>query len=78
MGVQTFDPALLARMGRSAFGDEASIEKLIGTAREAGFTVSGDFLFNLPGQKREAMLRDVARARTIGLDQACFYHLVLY
>ncbi len=78
MGIQTFDPGWLAKMGRANFGDATSIEKLVQQAKNLGFTVSGDFLINLPGQSRELMLKDVERARSIGLDQACFYHLVLH
>jgi len=29
MGIQTFDARMLARMGRSAFGDERTVRKLV-------------------------------------------------
>ena len=41
-------------------------------------TVSGDMLFNLPGQTLDEMLADVRRAIDIGLDHIGLYHLVLF
>lgn len=77
MGVQTFDPAQIARMGRSAFGDRGVIEEVLEHARGLGLTVSGDFLFNLPGQTRDQMRSDADTAIALGFDQVCLYHLVL-
>jgi oxygen-independent coproporphyrinogen-3 oxidase len=77
MGVQTFDPEQIARMGRTAFGDRAAIEKVVAYAKELGCTVSGDFLFNLPGQTIERMRADLDAAVAMGFDQVCLYHLVL-
>src|SRR6185369_1639571 len=47
MGVQTFDEAMLARMGRSHFGDRRDVARVIEKAHRRGLTVSGDFLVNL-------------------------------
>ena len=41
-------------------------------------TVSGDLLFNLPGQSLSEMLSDISNADQIGLDQICLYHLVMF
>jgi oxygen-independent coproporphyrinogen-3 oxidase len=78
MGIQTFDSRMLERMGRGAFGDERTIRKLVGKCKAMGITTSGDFLFNLPGQRCATMLDDVDRALDAGLEQICLYNLVLY
>lgn len=78
MGVQTFDPAWLARMGRTAFGDRALIGRALDQARERGLATSVDLLANLPGQPLAAMLEDVRTAAELGADQICAYHLVLH
>ncbi len=78
MGIQTFDDAQLERMGRTAIGGPAAVEKAVHAAKELGFSTSGDLLFNLPGQSRAQMLADVDRAIELGLDQVCVYHLVLF
>jgi oxygen-independent coproporphyrinogen-3 oxidase len=77
MGVQTFDPELLERMGRTRFGDRTTVEKVVRKAHREGMTASGDFLINLPAQNRTRMIEDVRRAADLGLDQICVYHLVL-
>ncbi|MBI3929746.1 MAG: Fe-S oxidoreductase [Armatimonadetes bacterium] len=78
MGVQTFDPDQIRGMGREAFGDRHTVAAVVESAHARGFTTSGDFLLNLPGQSREAMLSDTASAMAMGLDQICLYHLVLF
>jgi len=78
MGVQSFDPTQLERMGRTAIGGPASVEKALKHARERGYTTSADMLINLPHQPRPMMLRDLATAVTLGFDQICLYHLVLF
>lgn len=78
MGVQTFDEARLAQMGRSAFGTPQTFREVVEYAHKLGFTVSGDLLFNLPGQTRDEMLADVRRAIDIGLDHIGLYHLVMF
>ncbi len=77
VGVQTFDPAWLAKMGRTAFGDAQTFAAVVKTAHARGMTVSCDLLFNLPGQPLEAAIGDVDRAIAIGFDQICIYNLVL-
>ncbi len=78
MGVQTFDPVQLERMGRSAFGSREQIAELVELAHTRGFTVSGDLLFNLPGQTLEQMRGDLRTAVEMGFDQICLYHLVMF
>jgi coproporphyrinogen III oxidase-like Fe-S oxidoreductase len=78
MGIQTFERSQIERMGRQSFGDEKMINGIVRYAHELGLTVSGDFLFALPGQTLEQMCDDMDRAIDCGLDQICLYHLVLY
>lgn len=78
MGIQTFDGAQIARMGRGAFGDRAGVEGVVREAHARGMTVSGDLLFDLPGQTLDQMLADVDTAVGLGLDHVCLYHLVLF
>jgi oxygen-independent coproporphyrinogen-3 oxidase len=78
MGVQTFDEARLRQMGRQAFGDERTFRQVVELAHSRGLTVSGDLLFNLPGQSLDEMHRDVHKADEIGLDHLGLYHLVLF
>jgi oxygen-independent coproporphyrinogen-3 oxidase len=77
MGVQTFDPQWLRRMGRDAFGDPPLIQQVVEAAHRRGFTASADLLFNLPGRSLGQTLEDVRCAIDIGFDQICVYNLVL-
>ncbi len=77
MGVQTFDPAWLRRMGRDAFGDRDDLQRVVDSAHRRGFTASADLLFNLPGARTRRALADVRAAIELGLDQICVYNLVL-
>jgi oxygen-independent coproporphyrinogen-3 oxidase len=78
LGIQTFLPAQLERMGRRAFGDAADFARVTAEARARGFTTSADMLFDLPGQTRDEILADARAAVDLGLDQVCFYHLVMF
>jgi oxygen-independent coproporphyrinogen-3 oxidase len=78
MGIQTFDEAQLARMGRLAFGTKETFADVASYAQRAGMTVSGDLMFNLPGQSLAAMRDDLRQAVDLELDQICLYHLVLF
>lgn len=77
MGVQTFDPGQIERMGRQSFGDQKTVKEIVRYAHSLDLTTSGDFLFALPGQTLEQMRDDVDRAIDCGFDQICLYHLVL-
>jgi oxygen-independent coproporphyrinogen-3 oxidase len=78
MGVQTFDEALLRRMGRTHFGDRQCIRRVVHKALGKGFQVSGDLLFNLPDQSLENMKADVAELADMGFSQISLYHLVMF
>jgi oxygen-independent coproporphyrinogen-3 oxidase len=78
IGVQTFEPGYLRMMGRESFGDEMLVRRLVRRCASLEITTSCDLLFNLPGQSRELMLRDVDTAVSMGLDQVCLYNLVLH
>ncbi len=77
MGVQTFDPAWLKKMGRERFGDRENVRAVVGAAREADMTVSIDLLINLPERSLPACLDDLARACELEPEQICLYNLVL-
>jgi oxygen-independent coproporphyrinogen-3 oxidase len=78
MGVQSFDPRQLERMGRLAFGDRALVERVVATAHRSAMTTSVDLVFNLPGQSVAQALADVDSASAAGFDQICVYNLVLH
>jgi hypothetical protein len=71
MGMQTFDETQLRRMGRTAFGTSATFQEVVHLGHSLGYSVSGDLLFNLPGQTQSEMRRDVERALALGLDHIC-------
>src|SRR5262249_32667101 len=73
-----FDEDQLHRMGRLAFGTADTFREVVREGHARGFTVSGDLLFNLPGQTLQQMRDDVARAIDLGLDHLGLYHLVLF
>ncbi len=78
MGIQTFDQERLRQMGRLGFGNAETFRKVVQLGHARGLTVSGDLLFNLPGQPLDAMKDDVRRAIEIGLDHLGLYHLVMF
>ncbi len=78
MGIQSFSRSWQIKMGRAAFGDSDLIAQVVAMAHSRNMTVSGDLLFNLPGQSLSEMLADVAIGSQMGFDQLCLYHLVLF
>lgn len=78
IGAQTFEPNYLRMMGRESFGDAELVRRLVRRCRSLDIATSCDLLFNLPGQERADMLRDVDTAVSLGLDQICIYNLILY
>src|SRR5262249_29261012 len=78
MGIQTFDEDRLRQMGRLGFGNAQTFREVVALAHRLGFTISGDLLYNLPGQSLEAMRKDLARGVEIGLDHIGLYHLVMF
>lgn len=75
MGVQTLDPAWLARMGRAGFGDRDDLARVVSAAHARGMTASADLLVNLPGPHDP--IADVEGCAALGFDQVCLYNLVL-
>lgn len=78
LGVQSFSRAWQIRMGRAGFGDSAVFGQVVELAHARKMTVSGDLLFNLPGQSLSEMLEDAVVGAQMGFDQLCLYHLVLF
>lgn len=78
MGIQTFDEARLRQMGRLGFGTATTFRDVVRLGHARGFTVSGDLLFNLPGQPLTAMRDDIGQAIELGLDHLGLYHLVMF
>jgi coproporphyrinogen III oxidase-like Fe-S oxidoreductase len=78
MGIQSFSKQWQTKMGRAGFGDSHVFAQVVEMAHSRKMTVSGDLLFNLPGQSLSEMLSDVSCGEEIGLDQICLYHLVMF
>ncbi|HEX4883990.1 MAG TPA: radical SAM family heme chaperone HemW [Casimicrobiaceae bacterium] len=75
IGVQSFDPAKLAALGRIHDADEAR------RATEAAMMIFGnvnlDLMFALPGQTLDGCEADVAEALAFGTPHLSFYQLTL-
>ena len=78
LGLQSFSRDWQIKMGRAGFGDSALFAQVVELAHSRNMSVSGDLLFNLPGQSLAEMLEDVAIGSQMGFDQLCLYHLVLF
>ena len=78
IGIQTFDEVLLHQMGRQKFGDKNCIRMLAKEAQTRGVGLSGDLLFNLPGQTIEMMKSDIFELYDLGFNQVSIYHLVMF
>jgi len=76
-GVQSFDDAELARLGR--IHSSARAREAVRTARAAGFTnLSFDLMLWLPGQTLASWLRTIDEAIALGPDHLSLYLLELY
>ena len=76
-GVQSFDDAELARLGRLHSADRA--RSAVRMARAAGFDdLSLDLMFWLPGQSLGSWLRSIEEAIALGPDHLSMYLLELY
>ncbi len=76
LGVQSFDDALLARLGRIHNG-AAALEAVL-AARQAGFTrISGDLMVGIPGQRLAGVLADAERLVRAGATHLSIYLLDL-
>jgi oxygen-independent coproporphyrinogen-3 oxidase len=76
-GVQSFDDAELARLGR--IHSSARAREAVRTARAAGFTnLSFDLMLWLPGQTLASWLRTIDEAIALAPDHLSLYLLELY
>ena len=75
IGVQSFDDAKLAAIGRVHGGDEA--RRALAAALEIFPTVNSDLMYALPGQRLEEAVRDIETAVAAGVPHVSAYHLTL-
>jgi len=75
VGVQSFDDAKLAALGRVHGADEA--RRALAAALEIFPTVNADLMYGLPQQERHEALRDIEQAVAIGVPHVSAYHLTL-
>ena len=76
IGVQSFDDARLAAIGRIHDGDAA--RRALDAAHAAGFRrINADLMFALPGQDGSAAMRDVEQALAAGATHVSHYHLTI-
>jgi putative oxygen-independent coproporphyrinogen III oxidase len=75
LGVQSFDDARLAAIGRVHGADEA--RAALDMALATFPTVNADLMYALPGQSVEGALADVREALTRGAPHISAYHLTL-
>jgi coproporphyrinogen III oxidase-like Fe-S oxidoreductase len=77
VGVETFDDALLANLGRlDAYGAGADIQKKLSAVQGTFETLNVDLMFNLPGQDRASLISDMNIVKDLNIDQATFYPLM--
>jgi coproporphyrinogen III oxidase-like Fe-S oxidoreductase len=78
VGVQSFDDRLLKAMGRyEKYGSGAEIRARLKAALGRFRTLNADMIFNLPGQERASLERDLEiLVDGIGIDQMSFYPLM--
>ena len=75
IGVQSFDDARLAAIGRVHGADEA--RRALAAALEIFPTVNADLMYALPGQTLEGAVADVREAIAFGVPHVSAYHLTL-
>lgn len=75
LGIQSFDDAMLAALGRIHSAQEA--RRAIEMARASFDNVNLDLMYGLPGQTPEAARRDVVEALTWGAAHLSFYQLTI-
>jgi len=75
LGVQSFEPGLLERIGRRGDPDVArlALQRLVKT----GGRVSADLMFSLPGQTVPMFLRDLNEIADVGVGHISFYGLTV-
>lgn len=75
-GVQSFDDAMLKRLGRIHGGDEA--RAAVRAARAAGFdNINLDLMYALPGQTPAMAAADLDAALELAPEHLSYYHLTL-
>jgi oxygen-independent coproporphyrinogen-3 oxidase len=75
IGVQSFDDARLAAIGRVHGADEA--RRALEAALSLFPTVNADLMYALPGQDLEGAMRDLREAIALGVPHVSAYHLTL-
>lgn len=75
IGVQSFDPAALAFLGRTH--SVATAERVIARAQELFGRVSFDLIYALPGQTAHAWEAQLARALAMGTGHLSLYQLTI-
>jgi putative oxygen-independent coproporphyrinogen III oxidase len=75
LGVQSFDDAKLAKIGRIHGGDEA--RRALDAALEIFGNVNADLMYALPGQTPAESARDIGEAIRRGAPHVSAYHLTL-
>lgn len=77
MGIQTFDPQILASMGRDNY-DKDSALRAITLLLDKGFHLSLDMMYGLPNQQIPSLVHDAETASKTGAHQVCYYLLALF
>lgn len=75
IGVQSFDDALLATLGRVHDGSAA--REAIALAHDRFDNVSVDLMCGIPGQTREGFIEDLRAATTLGVSHVSVYPLTI-
>lgn len=75
LGIQSFDDAQLAKLGR--IHDAAQARAAIAMAQQAVQRVNLDLMFALPGQELEQCRADLRQALAFGTEHLSLYHLTL-
>jgi len=75
IGVQSFDDAMLARLGRIHWAAEA--RRAVDAALEAVGNVNLDLMYGLPGQTREMARADITQGIATGVPHLSAYQLTI-
>ena len=75
IGVQSFDPAALAFLGRTHSAADA--ERVVGRAQELFGRISFDLIYALPGQGPREWEAQLSRALAFGTDHLSLYQLTI-
>jgi oxygen-independent coproporphyrinogen-3 oxidase len=75
MGVQSFDPKILAVLDRR--GTEKNIDFAIRQAKKCGFSISLDLIYGTPGESLESLKRTIKKAISYDVDHISCYALTI-